>query len=274
MALMPRPLTAQLGRETVEILRRGGYAAPSNRWVDLSEAVAAAVSGTAEYPPTREVVPPPAGNRQTTITVENATVLEVGERLAAAGPVAALNFASATAPGGGFRQGARAQEESIARSSGLFACLEHQPMYGFHRRRLDAMFSDYVIYSPQVPVFRRDSGGLLEQPWMLSIITCPAADATALREFDAARLAEIPAVMAERTRKALAVAAHHQQYRIILGAWGCGAFGIESTVMAQLFHQALTTGFRGVFDHISFAITDWSEDRRFIGPFAALLARS
>ena len=33
-------------------------------------------------------------------------------------------------------------------------------MYAFHRKQADPLYSDYVIYSPGVPVFRDDSGGL------------------------------------------------------------------------------------------------------------------
>ncbi|MCX6539305.1 MAG: hypothetical protein NT151_10305 [Acidobacteria bacterium] len=82
----------------------------------------------------------------------------------------------------------------------------------------------------------------------------------------------VPAVMARRTRKILAVAVPRQQYRLILGAWGCVAFGIEISVMARLFHDALTTTFREVFDTITFASTNWSEERMSIGPLARLLA--
>jgi uncharacterized protein (TIGR02452 family) len=85
----------------------------------------------------------------------------------------ALNFASATSPGGGFLSGARAQEECLARCSGLYACLADNPMYGFHRARRDALYSDYAVYSPDVPVFRSEdpAGTLLDEPWLCSFIT-------------------------------------------------------------------------------------------------------
>lgn len=269
MTLMDRDLAERLGRETVNILREGTYTSPSGHAVDLRAALARSVGGTVEYPGTSpgEGRPNPR-NANTAIAVENATVLEVGRRMAATGRVAALNFAAATHPGGGFLAGARAQEESIARSSGLFACLEGREMYTYHRPRLDAMYSDWVIYSPDVPVFRTDRGDLLDEPWTLSIVTSPAVNGLELQRYEPYRLAEVPAVMEKRTDKVLSVAASHDVRRFILGAWGCGAFGLDPEMMAGVFHDALTGPFRGVFDEIVFAVLDWSPERRFIGPFA------
>ena len=187
--------------------------------------------------------------------------------MAATGRVAGLNFASATSPGGGFLSGARAQEECIARSSGLYACLEHREMYARHRAVLDATYSDYVIYSPDVPVFRSDDGHLLEEPWSMSVLTCPAVNGVGISKYAPERATEIPQVMRERTRKVLAVAAGHGQRRLILGAWGCGAFGRDREMMAGLFAEALAEHGGGVFDEVVFAVTDWSPERRFIGPF-------
>lgn len=235
--------------------------------VDVSASLGTAVRDTAEYPPDREVECNPALGLSPRIAVENDTVLRVGHRLTCDGPTAALNFASPSHPGGGFLHGALAQEEGIARSSGLYACLEDQPMYPYHRGRLDAMSSHYVVHSPQVPVFRTDEGDLLDEPWLMSIITSPAANAKALARYEPERLDDIPRVMSERARKVLATAVHHGHRRLILGAWGCGAFGIQSVVMAGIFHDLLTTTFAGAFEAVVFAITDWSEDQRFIGPF-------
>lgn len=268
MGLISFERAAELARETVQILDQGGYRAASGGWVDLRPALERCVRNTVEYSPDVQVDDVLDRGAPQGVAVENESVLVVGRRLSAHGPVTILNFASGTHPGGGFLAGARAQEETIARSSGLYACLKDRKMYPFHRDLRDEMSSDYVIHSPEVPFFRTDEGELLDEPWHTSVLTCPAANAAALKHYAPHRLSEVPAVMRERTRKVLAAAVRHDARQLVLGAWGCGAFGIEPAVMAGIFHEWLTTTFARAFERVVFAITDWSEDRRFIGPFA------
>ena len=267
MGLIPRDKAERLGHETVAILRSGGYASPSGAWVDVRSAVRAASQGTVEYPRDVAVPRPQRHGYSTVITVENNTTLRVSRRLAAEGRVAALNFANAEHPGGGFLEGARAQEESLARSSGLYECLKDCAMYPFHRKQDDAIYTNYVIYSPGVPVFREDGGELLDEPWLLSILTSPAANQSVLEIEAPERVVEVRAAMTERVHKVLGVAAARGYDRLVLGAWGCGAFGIPGEVVAPIFRDALLGPFEGVFRVVVFAITDWSEERRFISPF-------
>ncbi len=266
--LMDRNRAVELGHETLRILERGCYTNPAGQLVDIGELVSRAVERTVSYPPESEIPLPRACTQPTQISVANETTLAAASRLVADGySPAALNFASATHPGGGFLNGARAQEESLCRSSGLYACFRDHPMYEFHRRRGDAMYTDYVIDSPDVPVFRADDGTLLAKPYLCSFITCPAVNASALRQNDPSRLDRIGKVMWDRILKVLAVAAKHGHETLILGAWGCGAFGCDTEEIADLFAKALSTECNGVFRAIVFAITDWSPEKRFIGPF-------
>ena len=73
--------------------------------------------------------------------------------------------------------------------------------------------------------------------------------------------------MCARAEKVLDVFAAHCHDRIILGAWGSGAFGLDPAMMAGIFHDALTGRFAGVFDEVVFASSDRSEEQRFIGSF-------
>ena len=76
--------------------------------------------------------------------------------------------------------------------------------------------------------------------------------------------------MRARTAKVLAVAAERGARRFILGAWGCGAFGLDAEMMAGIFVMRSRVLF-SVFDEPVFAVADWSPDERFIGPFQRML---
>lgn len=265
---MSRSQAAALGRETKRILELGHYTAPSGRTVDIADDVRRAVEATLPYPPDEPVPRPRFSPVATRFEVVNETTLDAARRLVAEGhrPVA-LNFASAKNPGGGFLNGARAQEESLCRASALSACLLRQPMYDFHRRLGGGMYTSYALYSPDVPVFRTDEGSLLEVPYLCAFITAPAVNAKVVLGREAARHPAVFAAMQERVYKVLAIAAAHGQDAAVLGAWGCGVFGNDPREIAELFRRELTGAFHGAFARVVFAVVDWSADEHFIGPF-------
>jgi uncharacterized protein (TIGR02452 family) len=263
-----RQRAAQLGQQAVLISRTGCYAPPSGRMVDVRSDVEAAVAGTVAYPPNTRLPEPPPGRRTTRFEVTNETTLAAGRRLGdEASRVCALNFASAKHPGGGFLGGSRAQEESLARSSALYVCIEGSPLYAYHQRSGDPMYSHYALYSPDVPVFRDDTGDLLERPWLCSFITCPAVNAKVTLGRDPHAGPAIRDAMRERIRRVLAVAAAHGHEHLVLGAWGCGVFGNDPREIATLFRDAFDGKFRGVFDRVLFAVLDSSGDGRVLAPF-------
>jgi uncharacterized protein (TIGR02452 family) len=258
---------ASVAEETLAILKAGQYTNPSGRVMNLGKLLRQAKDGTCSYPPEDRVPVPAFPDRRTRIEVVNASTLEAARALTDKGHrVAALNFASAKNPGGGFLKGARAQEESLARASGLYAMLLGDPMYDHHRARKDPMYTTWVIYSPDVPVFRLDEGQLLEEPYLCSFLTSPAMNVGALRHRDRRR-DEIRRVMQERVERVLAVAALHRHEVLVLGAWGCGVFRNDPEQIAELFHSALAGHFRGAFTHVVFAVLDSSGGRHALGPF-------
>ena len=99
------------------------------------------------------------------------------------------------------------------------------------------------------------------------MLTSPAVQANAVRYYMPDRELEIAKVMKKRILKLLSVAHTHKHTVLVLGAWGCGAFGNDGNVIAGLFKRAFQENYRGVFDRVIFAITDWSPDNRYIGPF-------
>ena len=270
---IPRDVAVRLGQEAVHIIEAGKYKAQSGRVVEIGPLVEHAVNETRSYPPDSEQPCSGPGSFPTSVKVQNETTLTAARRMREEGCIpAALNMASATSPGGGFRTGARAQEEYLCRSSALWACLRDSPMYAFHRSHTDPFYSDYVIYSPDVPVFRDDDSNLLDEIYLCCFITSPAVHAIGVSKYMPLRQGEIVPTMKTRIHKVLSIAAAHHHTHLVLGAWGCGAFGNDGAMIASLFRSALDGEFRGLFKQVVFAITDWSDDQRFIGPFASAFA--
>jgi uncharacterized protein (TIGR02452 family) len=201
-------------------------------------------------------------SERTTIEVTNETTLHAARRLVERGlrPLA-LNFANGLHPGGGFLDGAKAQEEVLCRSSALFLTLVDDPMYEGHSHRARPDSTDWAILSPYVPVFRSDDGTELPQSWLVSFITCAAPVATRIGQPESGDLLKM------RIHRVLSIARAYDYRSLILGAWGCGAFGNDIHRTASDFKSALTGEFAGAFSEVIFAITDWSPERRFLGPF-------
>ena len=199
----------------------------------------------------------------------NETTLSAAKRLVDSGHhTLALNFANGIHPGGGFLDGARAQEECLCRSSALYVTLRGDPMYAEHRRRAMRDSSDWCIVSSGVPVFRQDNGADLDRPWLCSFVTCAAPVADWVGQPLAGDLLQ------RRIHRVLGVAHALGYEALVLGAWGCGAFGGDPARTARDFRGALEGEFDGAFAEIVFAVTDWSSERRFLGPFARVFSSS
>ncbi|WP_432055746.1 TIGR02452 family protein [Streptomyces sp. bgisy022] len=172
---------------------------------------------------------------------------------------AVLNFASARNPGGGYLNGAQAQEEALCRASALHTCLLRVPaFYEHHRAHRDPFYTDRVIHSPAVPVFRDDRGRLLDEPFTAHFLTSPAPNAGVILRRLPDRAAEIPGAVAERAGRVLETAAAVGHRRLVLGAWGCGVFRNDPAVVAGAFRSLIGPGgrFAGTFDHVVFAVLD------------------
>ncbi|MEU3949547.1 TIGR02452 family protein [Streptomyces sp. NPDC029526] len=172
---------------------------------------------------------------------------------------AVLNFASARNPGGGYLNGAQAQEEALCRASALHTCLLRAPaFYEHHRTHRDPFYTDRVIHSPAVPVFRDDRGRLLDEPFTAHFLTSPAPNAGVILRRLPERAAEIPGAVTERAGRVLETAAAVGHRRLVLGAWGCGVFRNDPAVVAGAFRSLIGPGgrFAGTFGHVVFAVLD------------------
>ena len=254
----------------MQVIELGLYASPSSRQVDIAADIASAVARTTHLPPDHRHTFPRTGTHATTIEVTEETSLSAAARHNRAGlRTLVLNFASPTVAGGGFLAGERAQEEYHCRSSALFACQLNGPMYAFHLQQGNALRSDAMIYSPDVPVFRDDAHRMLETPFKVAFVSAAACDARDVAPLDQTK---IPGAMSARIVKVLAIAQANGHDALVLGAWGCGNFANDPALIADLFRQALDGPFKGAFRRVTFAIVDTSSDQRCLNQFRLALS--
>ena len=184
--------------------------------------------------------------------------------------VAVLNFASASNPGGGVVRGAGAQEECLCRCSTLYFALNVKEMWdGFynpHRMAHDSIHNDDIIFTPEITVFKTDTGNprlMSEKDWYnVDVITCAAPNLRSnptnkYNPGDGDKVTvsdeELGTIHEKRLRRILDVAVSEGCEVIVLGAFGCGAFKNNPKVVAEAARKVLPD-YLYAFDTIEYAI--------------------
>lgn len=262
---------AKIAEETIAILHNGNYTF-KGRSINIKPALKKAISESRLYTAKQLLKPLKIKSNlrkyNTVYEVTLETTLSAASRListAVTKDPLCLNFASGRRPGGGFLHGAEAQEECLCRASGLFSTINQFPeMYDFNRTcSKDGFYSNYMIYSPKVPVFRNMLDELILVPFKTSFLTSPAVNYNVL-VYDqdyVDGIGKCPvAIMEERAEKILDVAVMNNHDTLVLGAWGCGVFGNDPIDIAEIFKDLLRGKFSDVFKHVTFAVYDTTKD--------------
>lgn len=200
-------------------------------------------------------------NAPAQVVVRNTDTLVMARDFIAQHPdahVAILNMASEIKPGGGVERGSRAQEEEIFRRTNAVALLPRRE-YPLGTREL--LFSTPLVVLKDTGYYR------LDQEFACSMISCAAVRKPRLdRE---GRYADIHARSAMESKIDLIflTAVHHGVNCLVLGAFGCGAFGNPPTEVAALFAAAVKR-YETCFTKIGFAVlVARDEDRANLAAF-------
>lgn len=251
-----------MAKDTLDILARKYYINENHETIHIEKELEACKEGTVLYSPEQlsEMAEAaiPDTNFETQFETWKCSSLKAILQLAEEEnqeKIMCLNFASAKNPGGGFINGAEAQEESLARTSGLYeSLLQAWDYYTIHRAMESCFYTDNMIYSPKVPVFRKDKGELLPKPVLCNFITSPAVNAGVVKRQEPQREKEILGAMDIRTDKMLSLALHRGNETLILGAWGCGVFKNDPKDIAGLFKKYLQGKYKNKFKRVVFAV--------------------
>lgn len=252
-----------IARETLDILDRGGYEGPEG-WVDIREAQERAAAESRFIPEEEVPVLPDCPRGETRVRLAGCSTVRALLDLAAEGRtgVAVLNFASAKNPGGGFLNGAMAQEESLAASGGLYRTLtRHEEYYRRNRACGHMRYTGCAIWSPEVPFFRDEEFRLLPKPVTASVLTLPAVNlGQVIQKGEDIALAK--RAMGERMERALALFAAMGARELVLGAYGCGVFRNDPGEVARRWKELLELPeFAGRFAGVTHAVLDRSKSR-------------
>ncbi len=279
---MNRSRRAAVAAETVEICQLGRYQI-NGQTIHIKNSVQHAVNSTVHYPTgshdkvleqSEQILATRSFDTQ--FELKNCTSLEAATELVSresSGHIACLNFASAKNPGGGFLNGSQAQEESLARASALYACIQpQQAHYQEGRSCSTLLYTDSMLFSPAVPVFRDDSDSLIE-PYEVSFITSAAVNAS--RKNANPKSGKIRKTMMRRFEKVLAISVIHGVDTLVLGAWGCGVFRNEPAVIADCFYDQLVESklWRGAFKKVYFGVLDRRSGNKIFGEFERRFAK-
>lgn len=252
-----------MAAETVKIQQQGYYITPGNRRIDITDAQKHAENDSYLITPEEgrllmsSLAPPDNAANPHCEVINQSTVQAIVEASQTGAKLAVLNFASAKNPGGGFINGAMAQEEALSMCSGLYATqLCHEAYYESNRACKTMMYTHHAIYSPDVVFFRDARYALLESPVTASVLTLPAVNMGQVRQ-KREDINQAKAVMKERMRLALTILAKEKNQTIILGAYGCGVFGNDPQEVAQGWRELLyNEGLGGYFNTVLFVILD------------------
>ena len=204
------------------------------------------------------------GRQSFYLDVTQEKTLEAAARLVKKYPhVGVLNFANAVSPGGEVENGIPSQEGDLCRQSNLYPCLMKQDVlelfYEYNNQK-NQFYSDRVVYSPGVTVFKDDEGHQRpRENWFgIDVLTCPPPNLNGIVAPDERNLLQVYRL---RIRNILAVAQEQGIQALVLGAFGCGQLYNIPDLMAHAFlEELMRKDFQYTFVEIVFAI--WPRDEQ------------
>lgn len=182
-----------------------------------------------------------------------------------------MNFANPYRPGGGVRNGAKAQEEDLCRRSSLLFSLESEEAEEYYRYNKEHSEKDFfgneygtnsLIITPIVSVIKNKQYVHERECAQVAVLTVAAPIIRNKLFLDDSYFD----LMYERIQSVLYCAAHYGYTHLVLGAWGCGAFKNDPETVSEIFKDVIENfcydgkNIHQLFEQITFAVP-YSERR-------------
>lgn len=222
---------------------------------ELKDSIKNSIAKQKIYWESEQIQPKLRIGHQTKIIVSHKTTLDAAEQYAGE-KVGVLNFANHYHVGGSPFTAA-AQEETLCHCTTLYPCINslRKEYYEKHKRyfkegRLDFYGNDDAIFTPGITVIKdsRSEPHLKDKnDWFSIDVITSAAPKIKYQEPDFEKLEQ---VFAKRIKRILDIAEAEGEEVLILGAFGCGAFGNPPELVAKVFKDAL--------GHYSFKVVEFA----------------
>lgn len=170
-------------------------------------------------------------------------------------------LASVVMPGGGWRNGSLARKEAIGCASLLPVPLESVETELCAPSRADknsCFYTSRGACSPAVPIVRDDDGRWLDDRPRVGFFSVASPDVGTMRQnLHAVDRPRVEADLRAKMRNTLRAFARTGCTTLVLGAFGCGVFADDPTVVAALWRDLLTDpGLQGRCAKVVFAVPD------------------
>lgn len=177
----------------------------------------------------------------------NATIDRVG------GHPLVVVFGSAHKPGGGVKNGARAQEEDLSLTTSWY--FHVKDCDGFYKKQHpNLLYSDDALYVKNAVLLRDQYRNEIE-PRAISMIGAAAPNLNGMRTSNKILPEKVIYETLERRIDGILALAHNNKHEtLVFGAWGCGVFGLDPLKVANVFKTSLEKNLYG--GTVAFAIMD------------------
>ncbi len=158
------------------------------------------------------------------------------------GKTCVLNFASYRSPGGKFIEGSKAQEECLCHSSFLYNVLKDCTNYYDYneKHRNKGLYTNRALYTPDIVFLNENNDTVL-----CDVLTCAAPNRSALMQYVDMEYKQKSILnynaLNERIKFIKEVVESNNVDTFIAGAYGCGVFGQDASVVASLFKKIFNT---------------------------------
>lgn len=173
-----------------------------------------------------------------------------------------LNMANHKHPGGGVAYGSRAQEEDLFRRSNYHLTLNKNIL----PKDTYPLANVSVIYSPNVYIIKDKNYQVINNPFNLSFIACPAIQnpeiAYDMDKVPCYKNIQDHELMYRKIEMIYLTAIYTKHDSLVLGAFGCGAFNNPTSYVARIFAD-MNKKYGKYFKKIGFAVLSVDGDDKF-----------